>query len=254
MQNYFLVLSYNGTHFNGWQAQGKASLRTVQEVLENTVNSLNIFCSPVKITASGRTDAGVHALNQVCSFAAQTTVPPEKLADCFNAKLPPDVRVQKSGLAPENFDACRSAKQKTYVYSLYVSERENPLKEEYCVKILAAPDLDAMRSAAEILTGEHDFKAFCASNSSAKTTVRTIYSIKILQEPTFTGEEMRVYVTGNGFLYNMVRTLVGTLLDVGFHKKSLQDVEYALTSGDRSSVGKTMPAKGLCLYSVEYKN
>ncbi|MBQ9081428.1 MAG: tRNA pseudouridine(38-40) synthase TruA [Clostridia bacterium] len=250
MNNYFLVLSYDGTAFNGWQAQGKSSLRTVQETLEGVAKA--VFGSPTKITASGRTDAGVHAMGQVCSFTTDTTIPPEKIADCFNAKLPPDIRIQKSGLAAEGFDACRSAKKKTYGYSLYFSPRENPLKERFCVRVSGTPDFEKMQAAARLLEGEHDFKAFCAANSSAKTTVRTVYSIKIRQERTFTGEELRIYVTGNGFLYNMVRTVVGTLLDIGFGRKSLEHLKKALAAGDRNSVGRTMPAKGLCLMSVEY--
>ncbi len=248
--NYFLVLSYDGASFNGWQAQGKENLRTVQETLE--VAAEEIFGKQTKITASGRTDAGVHALAQVCSFTANTTIPPEKIADCFNSKLPPDLRVVKSGVAAENFDACRSAKRKTYVYSLYFSDRDNPLKERFCVWVKGEPDLEKMQSAAKILEGEHDFKAFCASNSSAKTTVRTVYSVKICKEMVFTGEEIRIYVTGNGFLYNMVRTVVGTLLDIGFARKTLDDLKRALSTGDRNSVGRTMPAKGLCLFNVEY--
>lgn len=248
--NYYLVLSYDGTAFNGWQAQGKDNLRTVQETLESVAKE--IFGCITKITASGRTDAGVHALGQVCSFCAETTIPSEKIADCFNAKLPSDVSVLKSGLAEENFDACRSAKKKTYVYSLYFSERENPLKERFCVRVSGSPDFKKMQLAAETLEGEHDFKAFCASNSSAKTTVRTVYGLKLKRDRTFTGEEVRVYITGNGFLYNMVRTVVGTLLDVGYGRKKLEDLKKALSTGDRNSVGKTMPAKGLCLLSVDY--
>ena len=251
MSVYYLVLAYDGTAFNGWQAQRRATLRTVQETLEGA--AAEIFHTKTKITASGRTDAGVHALGQVCSFSARTTSPPEKLAECFNALLPADVRVLESGRAAENFDACRSAKRKTYAYSLYFSRRENPLKERYCVRVSGTPDFEKMLAAAKMLEGEHDFKAFCAADSSAKTTVRTLYAVRMERERCFTGEELRIYVTGNGFLYNMVRTVVGTLLDVGFSGRSLADVERALSAGDRAAVGRTMPAKGLCLLSVEYE-
>ena len=250
MATYFLILSYDGTAFNGWQAQKKASLRTVQETLEGA--AAKIFGVSTPVTASGRTDAGVHALGQVCSFCADTSIPPEKLADCFNALLPPDVRAMESGLAPADFDACRSAKRKTYVYSLYFSRRENPLNERFCVRVGTMPDFKGMSAAAKLLEGEHDFKAFCAADSSAKTTVRTLYAVRLRREPALTGEEMRIYVTGNGFLYNMVRTIAGTLLDVGQGRKSLADVERALVAGDRGAVGRTMPAKGLCLLGVEY--
>ncbi len=247
---YYLILAYDGTDFNGWQAQKKERLRTVQEVLEGVAEE--IFHKKTVITASGRTDAGVHALSQVCSFTADTTIPAQKLADCFNAKLPHDVRVLKSGVAETDFDACRSAKRKTYAYSLYFAERENPLKERGCVRVQGDVDFSLMQEAAKMMEGEHDFKAFCAANSSAKTTVRTVYSVNIVKEQSFTGEEVRIYVTGNGFLYNMVRTMVGTILDIAFKRKTLNDLRIALAQGDRERVGKTMPAKGLCLFDVEY--
>ena len=196
MATYFLILSYDGTAFNGWQAQKKASLRTVQETLEGA--AAKIFGVSTPVTASGRTDAGVHALGQVCSFCA------------------------------------------------------DPLKERFCVRVGTMPDFKGMSAAAKLLEGEHDFKAFCAADSSAKTTVRTLYAVRLRREPALTGEEMRIYVTGNGFLYNMVRTIAGTLLDVGQGRKSLADVERALVAGDRGAVGRTMPAKGLCLLGVEY--
>lgn len=250
MDTYFFVLAYDGTSFNGWQAQRKEHLRTVQETLEGAAKE--IFGTDTAMTASGRTDAGVHAVGQVCSFRADTTIPPEKLADCFNTVLPSDVRVLQSGRAEKGFDACRSAKRKTYVYSLYFSRRENPLKERFCVRVGGMPDFEEMSAAAKMLEGEHDFKAFCAADSSAKTTVRTLFGVEICRENAFTGEEVRIYVTGNGFLYNMVRTIVGTLLDVGFGRRSLADVERALSAGERTAVGRTMPAKGLCLLKVEY--
>ncbi|MBP5242073.1 MAG: tRNA pseudouridine(38-40) synthase TruA [Clostridia bacterium] len=252
--NYYTVIAYDGTHFNGWQAQRgeNKNLRTVQETVEAVAEE--IFKKRTVITASGRTDAGVHARGQVCSFTAETTIPPERIADCFNAKLPKDVKFLESGAAEENFDACRSAKEKTYVYSLYLSDRENPLLERYHVRVQGNLNVEKKREAAGVLEGEHDFKAFCAANSTAKTTVRTVYEIRIEEEKdAFQNCVLRIYVTGNGFLYNMVRTLAGTLLDVGFSRRGIADIERALKQGDRESVGKTMPAKGLCLLSVRYR-
>jgi tRNA pseudouridine38-40 synthase len=248
--NYCLTVSYDGTNFNGWQAQGKENLRTVQEVLENA--AAIALRQTVKITASGRTDAGVHSLGQTCSFTADTTVPPEKIADCLNGLLPPDVKVLKSERVADGFDACRSAKRKTYVYSVYFSDRENPLLERYAVRLSGKTDEELLFRAMRAAEGEHDFKAFCASNSSAKTTVRTVYSVKMVRENTLFGAVWRFYVCGNGFLYNMVRTLVGTFLDIALGRKTLADLENALSNGDRNAVGRTLPAKGLCLYNVEY--
>lgn len=250
MENYVMTVCYDGTNFNGWQAQKRETLRTVQETLESAAKK--VFGRDVNITASGRTDAGVHALGQVCSFTVDTTVPAERIADCLNCELPHDVKVLKSDRAAENFDACRSAKRKTYLYTLYCSPRENPLCERYASRISVMPDLEVIGRAAELLRGEHDFKAFCASNSEVKTTVRTIYEIKIEREKAINGLFLRFYVTGNGFLYNMVRTLVGTLLDVGYGRKTLETVEEILKNKNREAVGRTMPAKGLCLVSVEY--
>lgn len=248
--DFYLILSYDGTDFNGWQAQRKESLRTVQETAERA--AAEIFGKPVRITASGRTDAGVHARCQVCSLSADTTIPPERLADCFNTLLPRDVRAVGSGAAPEGFDACRQAKRKTYVYSLYHAVRDDPLRERYGVRAEPGLDEGLLREAAAPMVGEHDFRAFCASNSSALTTVRTVYSVDIRRERSLFGEETHIFVTGNGFLYNMVRTMAGTLLEAARGRIAPGDVKRAVETGDRSLVGRTMPARGLCLYSVEY--
>lgn len=247
---YCMILSYDGTDFNGWQAQGKQELRTVQEVVEEAAKKL--FHTPVRLTASGRTDAGVHARYQPCSFQVETAIPAERIADAINPFLPPDVKAVKSYAEREDFCACRSAKKKTYVYSVYLAERDDPLLERYAVRVGSELSLSRMEQAAALLEGEHDFKAFCASNSSIKTTVRKIYRISIQKESTMSGDVLRFYVTGNGFLYNMVRTLVGTLLDISFGRRTIDELERAIGEGDRSLVGRTMPAKGLCLYSVEY--
>lgn len=247
---YCMILSYDGTDFNGWQAQGKDSLRTVQETVESAAEKL--FRAPVKITASGRTDAGVHARCQPCSFQVETSIPAEKIADAINPFLPLDVKAIKSYAEKEGFCACRSAKKKTYIYSLYLSERDEPLLERYAVRVGGTLDVEKIEEAARLLKGEHDFKAFCAANSSIKTTVREIFDISIKIEGTMCGRVLRFCVTGNGFLYNMVRTIVGTLLDISSGRKSTEDLKAAIEEGDRSRVGRTMPAKGLCLYSVEY--
>ena len=247
---YYLVVSYDGTDFNGWQAQKREGVRTVQETLEGAAEK--IFGRVTPITASGRTDAGVHALGQVCSFGAETTIPPEKIADCFNLLLPSDVKVVKSGRAAEDFDACRSAKKKTYVYSLYFSPRENPLLSRYAVRVGKTPEAEAMRACAAAFVGTHDFKAFCAADSSAKTSVRTVYEVRIEKNARLFGETLDVFVTGNGFLDNMVRTMVGTLLEGGFGRKTAADIAAILQNPDREKTGKTMPAKGLCLFSVAY--
>lgn len=246
---YALKIAYDGTDYAGWQRQKNAL--SVQEALENAMReALGREC---KTTASGRTDAGVHAAGQVCHFDAEgLTIPPEKLPDCINRFLPPGIRILCGAAAGEGFDCNRSAKRKTYRYSLYVSGREMPLKERYAVRVETAPGLQALRETARLFEGERDFKAFCASGSSVKTTVRTIYSVRIEEGETFGSRDVDIYVCGNGFLYNMVRTMAGELLDVASGKRTRESLSEAFGTGKRELLGRTMPAKGLTLLSVEY--
>ena len=240
-----ITLGYDGTDYCGWQVQPNGI--TVQELLEKAV--FMVTGESVRVTGSGRTDAGVHASGQVAHFSVEkSSIPPEKFAKALNAHLPSDIRVFSGEQVDQSFNACTSAKRKTYCYNLYLSEIENPLKQRYSTTVHGDVDLDLMKKGAELFVGEHDFACFNASGSGAKTTVRTIYSIDIEKD----GKELRVKVTGNGFLYNMVRTLCGTLLALSQGEKSLQDIENMLIYGDRTLCGRTLPAKGLCLESVEY--
>ena len=245
---YALVVQYDGTHLSGFQRQKKGE-RTVQGELERAASE--IFGTPTRVVGSGRTDAGVHALGQICHLDGDTTIPPQKLRECFNRLLPPDIRVLKSGAAVQGFDCTRGAKKKTYVYTAYFADTELPLLDRYAARLPALPALEAMRGAAELLVGEHDFKAFCAAGSSAKTSTRTIYSLDVERSHTQNAEVFRIRVTGNGFLYNMVRILAGELIQVGCGK-STEGIERALRTGERSVLAKTMPAKGLLLENVDY--
>lgn len=246
---YVLKIAYDGTNYAGWQRQKNAA--SVQEVLENAIKTaLN---KDVRVTASGRTDAGVHAAGQTCHFDLESSVPPEKMPDCLNRFLPNDVRVLEGFAAKDGFDANRSAKRKTYRYSLYVAKRDMPLKERYAVRIESAPNIEILQKTAKLFEGEHDFKAFCASGSSVKTTVRTVYEVRVEETQTYSGRNIDVYVTGNGFLYNMVRTLVGELLDLAEGRKEEESLLLAFETGKRELLAKTMPAKGLTLLQVEYE-
>ena len=190
-----LTISYDGTDFCGWQVQPNG--QSVQGVLEQAV-----FCvtgEKVRVTGSGRTDAGVHAIGQTAHFDTQnTTVKAEKFYRALNAHLPESVRVYSSQVVDDNFDACRTAKKKTYRYSTYLSEVENPIKERFAVRIDKGLNVEKMRECAKVFVGEHDFKCMCASGSSIKTTVRTIYNIDIEQN----GDDLTFTVSGNGFLNN----------------------------------------------------
>lgn len=241
---YVLSVAYDGTHFCGWQVQNNG--RTVQEELNAAI--FKAFGENAAVTASGRTDAGVHALAQICHVDLSAEIAGEKLADALNQRLPDDVSVIKSAVAPQGFDANRSAKKKTYVYRMYFSPRRNPLYDRYAVWVKSAPDIGKMREAAQNFIGEHDFAAYCASGSQVKTTVRRVYSFNLEEDGGFVTAE----VCGNGFLYNMVRTLVGTVLWYSLGKLSEADIKASLEDGDRNRVGKTMPAKGLTLKSVDY--
>lgn len=247
---YALKIAYDGTRYAGWQRQKNAL--SVQEVLENAIfTALN---ANVNVTASGRTDAGVHAVGQVCHFDLESSVPPEKMPDCLNKFLPSDVRAVEGLYAGEDFDSNRSAKRKTYCYNLYVSEREMPLKERFSTRVENLPDIVQLQKTAKLFEGEHDFKAFCASGSSVKTTVRTVYEVRVEESESYGSRDIKIYVTGNGFLYNMVRTMVGELIDLASGRRTEESLQEAYNTGQRELLGKTMPAKGLTLLKVEYEN
>ena len=247
---YVMKIAYDGTDFAGWQRQKNAL--SVQETLEKAI--YDALGEDVRVTASGRTDAGVHAVGQVCHFDSERiTVPAERMPDCLNRFLPPEVRVLEGWASGDGFDSNRSAKRKTYCYTLYEALREMPLKERYAVRLDTLPSIERLRAAAKLFEGEHDFKAFCASGSSVKTTVRTVYEVRVEEGESFSSRDVKIFVTGNGFLYNMVRTIVGTLLDLANEKRSEDMLCLAFQTGERNLLGKTMPAKGLTLMSVEYE-
>ncbi len=245
---YVLKISYDGTAYAGWQRQKNAP--SVQETLENAIQTA--LGVDVRVMASGRTDAGVHAIGQVCQFDAELSVPADKMPDCLNRYLPADVRVLDGWAGPENFDCNRNAKRKTYRYSLYVSTREMPLKERYATRVENLAEIALLKEKAKLFEGEHDFKAFCASGSSVKTTVRTVYEVKVEERAVQGVREIDVFVTGNGFLYNMVRTMIGELLLLSDGKHTEESLKKAFATGKRELLGKTMPAKGLTLVQVEY--
>lgn len=239
-----IVLSYDGTDFCGWQRQTNGV--SVQQTVENAV--FDLTGEKVTVTASGRTDAGVHAAGQVAHFDTNANIPPEKFYKALNTFLPDSVKVLSSEKVADNFNARKSAKRKTYEYSLYLSDTEQPLKERYATRVYGDIDIEKMRSAAKLLEGEHDFKAFSATGSSVKTTVRTVYGVGIEQN----GIDIKIRVTGNGFLYNMVRIIAGALVKAGKGELFESDIIKALKTGERNLLGETLPAKGLCLLKAEY--
>ena len=241
---YILKVAYDGTDFCGWQIQPNGP--SVQQTLADA--AFCAFGERVTFTASGRTDSGVHAAAQVCHADILAAVPPERLADALNCHLPQSVSVLASAAAPAGFDANRSAKRKTYRYSVYFSSRRNPLLDRYSARLEGVCDIAKVKQAAELFVGVHDFAAYCSSGSQVKTTVREVYSVSVSES----GGLLNIDVCGNGFLYNMVRTMVGTMLWYSLGRLSLEDIKTTLEEGRRSLVGKTMPARGLTLINVEY--
>ena len=239
-----LTVSYDGTSYCGWQRQSdKPSIQqTIEEAIKQITNE------SVKICGSGRTDSGVHALGQVCHFDTNSTIPPENFFKALNIVLPNDIKILKSEKVDDNFNACRSAKKKTYSYTFYLGQTILPLLERYATKIDGNVDIDLMKKASKLLVGEHDFKCFCASGNSTLTTVRTLYSVDVLNYDNI----IKIKICGNGFLYNMVRIIAGTLLAVGQNRLNIDTIKEMLSTGNRKLGGKTISSKGLCLESVEY--
>jgi len=240
---------YDGMNYCGFQRQ-KNGL-SVQQVLEETLTE--IFSEKITLHASGRTDAGVHARSQVCSFKISLKsnfddIELFNLARRVNSMLPPPIAVRDFEVAEDGFNARYAVVAKTYVYRCYVSKFRSPLRDSYMLQIYEMPNVDAMRDAAKMLIGKHDFTSFCNVQTDKEDKVRTIHELEI----KYDGDEIIFKICGNGFLRNMVRIIVGTLLDVGNGKILVSDVDKILKSKDRNMAGKTVDAKGLILWEVEY--
>ncbi len=239
-----MTVQYIGTAYCGWQRQNNGL--SVQQVLEEAFFALS--GEKVSMHASGRTDAGVHANGQRVHFDSETKIPAEKLPFALNTKLPHDVKVKEAYVVSDTFDARFSVKNKTYVYRFYCTPHENPFLYPFSAHLPLKPDMAKMKDVAKVIEGEHDFKCFQASGGHVKTTVRTVYSIEIKEN----NDLYEIAVTGNGFLYNMVRIIAGTLYYAGINRLTAADVKKAFETGDRELLGITLEAKGLCLEKVVY--
>ncbi len=245
MNNYKLTLSYDGTRYRGWQRQGNTE-NTIQAKVEGALS--RILGQEIEVSGSGRTDAGAHARMQVASFRAQTELTVPEILSRLRLSLPEDIAANDLTLAAPRFHARLSCVGKTYIYRVQNSEVQNVFERRYMHRVSEALDDGAMRNAAEILLGEHDFTAFQSNKRMKKSAVRRIDAIDIQR----LGDEVRFVVSGDGFLYNMVRIIVGTLLEVGAHRMTAADVEFALESRVRENAGPTAPAQGLWLWEVFY--
>ncbi len=245
MKKFLLTIMYDGTNYCGWQVQNNAlSVQSVVgSALENTVN-----CLSGGVTGCSRTDAGVHANMFCCHFSADTTIPAEKIPFALNRNLPPDISAVDCREVPNNFHARYSARGKNYIYKIYCSKQRNPFKDKYYLRYGRPIDTELLNTAAANFVGTHDFAAFCSAGSSVTDTVRTISNCSVEEE----NGDIIISVTGNGFLYNMVRIIVGTLLYVNEGKITPQQIGDIIKSKQRDKAGITVSPRGLYLNRVFY--
>lgn len=245
MRNLLFTIEYDGSGFHGWQRQ--PDVPTVQATLEKALSRL--FDQPVEIQGTSRTDAGVHALGQRASFAGEFGIPTDRILFPLNNMLPDAIRVTEVREMPAGFHARHSARGKTYRYLIKNTRDHNVFDRNYYYYVHEPLDVEAMRQAAAHLVGTHDFKSFQASGGEEKpSTVRTLHALEIRQE----GPLVTLEVTGDGFLYNMVRILVGTLTEVGQGKRRPEELAAILEARDRARAGHTAPPQGLYLVQVYY--
>lgn len=245
MRNFKLTLCYDGGRYDGWQRQGNSE-NTIQGKLETLLTRL--LEQPVEVAGSGRTDAGVHALAQVCSFRAETEEECDTLLREIRRYLPEDIGAIALEEAPPRFHARLSCREKTYVYRIWNSFEPNVFERRWMLNHPEELDIGSMRRAADQLIGEHDFSSFCANRRMKKTAVRTLRRIEIAAHDG----EIRISLSADGFLYHMVRIIVGTLLEVGEGKRESGEMAAILAARDRMEAGPTAPAQGLTLWSVKY--
>ncbi|GMQ80427.1 MAG: tRNA pseudouridine(38-40) synthase TruA [Planctomycetia bacterium] len=249
MRSLKITLSYDGTDYSGWQVQPGA--RTVQAAVEAALQQ--VTGARVRVAASGRTDAGVHALGQVVSLATESRLAGGTLERACNATLPRDIAVHAVEEAPGDFHARRDAVQKRYEYRIHNHPVADVFRRRYTWHVAAPLDVDAMARAAQGLTGEHDFCGFEATGAPRKTTVRTVRELTVGQGRGAAEDEIRIAIQANGFLYKMVRNIVGTLVEVGRGARAESWPIEVLAGRDRRRGGPTAPAQGLFLVRVEYR-
>lgn len=241
-----LIVAYDGTNYHGWQIQKNAI--TVEEILQQAL--CDLLQEPIELVGASRTDAGVHARGNVAVFDTHTRIPAEKIAIAVNQRLPEDIRVMQSEEVEEQFHPRYAESEKTYEYHISNVPIQLPTRRLYSYFVYLPLDVEKMQEAAKLFVGEHDFAGFCSAKSQVQTTVRTIYDCQVEKE----GDEICIRVRGNGFLYNMVRIIAGTLVEVGLDRRKLSTVSQAIEKADRSLAGPTAPPEGLTLIKIEYQN
>ncbi|MDR4503914.1 MAG: tRNA pseudouridine(38-40) synthase TruA [Candidatus Scalindua sp.] len=247
MKNIKLVIEYDGTDYAGWQRQ--KSDKTVQETLKRAIE--NAVNEEVKLIGAGRTDSGVHARGQVANFETNSTIPVTGLVQAINFFLPRDIAVKSARRVAKGFHSQYSAKSKIYRYTILNHSVRSAVNRNFCYQYCAPLNIEKIQQAAKIITGRHDFSTFKSRSRSEKTeknAVRTVMLLEVLRK----GRYIHFTIEADGFLYKMVRAIVGTLLDVGREKMSLEEFEKIVKGKNRSCAGLSAPARGLCLMRVKY--
>lgn len=245
MKRIMLTVAYDGTNYCGWQIQ--PDFPTIEGELNRCLSEL--LHEEIRVIGASRTDSGVHARGAVAVFDTETRIPPEKISYAVNKGLPEDIRIMDSQEVSLDFHPRKTKCRKTYEYRIWHDTFEMPTERLYSHWVHTPLDCKCMQEAAAFLVGEHDFKSFCSIHTQAESTVRTIYWIEVEEH----GHDLRIRVCGNGFLYNMVRILAGTLIEIGQGKYVPQKVKEMLDAKERQKSGPTAPAKGLCLLGYEWE-
>lgn len=244
MKRIRLTVAYDGTNYCGWQIQKNGI--TVEEVLNQTLSKF--FKQEIVVIGASRTDSGVHALGNVAVFDAEVTMPPEKISYAINNLLPDEIRIQKSEEVAADFHPRYCDTRKTYEYKIYNAQFPDPTVRLYSHFVYFHLDEEKMQQGANYLVGEHDFKSFCTPKEDVENTVRTIYFINVIRE----GNMVKININGNGFLYNMVRIIVGSLLKVGMGMIPPEEIKNILEAKDRARAGHKAAACGLTLLHIDY--
>ncbi|BDB03297.1 tRNA pseudouridine synthase A [Clostridium botulinum] len=246
VKNIKLKLEYDGANYCGWQKQKNEKFITLQGTLEKAIS--NITKEKIEVIGVSRTDSGVHAKGYVCNFFTNTKIPPENLQKVINNNLPADIVVLSSEEASNEFHSRFCSKGKTYEYTVLNSSQPIAIGRNYIFQFKDKLNIDNMKMASRYFIGTHDFSAFKTKGSSIKTSVRTISKFEINKK----GDFIKFIITGDGFLYNMVRIIVGTLIEIGLNKREPEYIKYVIKSKDRTKAGKCVPSSGLCLKEVFY--
>lgn len=252
MKRIMLTVAYDGTNYHGWQIQPNGE--TIEGILNRCLSEL--MGEDIEVVGASRTDSGVHAMGNVAVFDTMSPIPADKISFALNRYLPEDIRIRKSEEVSADFHPRHCDSRKTYEYRIYCAPFPMPTKRLYSHFTYVLIDVDLMSQASKYLVGEHDFKSFCSAEAQVETTVRRIDSIEVVQESSqdtdYNGQEIVIRVTGRGFLYNMVRIIAGTLMEIGRGHIAPQEIERILEARDRRAAGPTAPACGLTLVKIEY--